>query len=304
MRDPAEGKPFALNIRLDPFTAGKLKALAAASGMSLNGLISEAVKEYCHIRLAAVIEGERVIRRFADFAPVMQARTTKEEQAALHAAQRQALFNPSSQGEGDGSAQEPVPAEPAQMPQEQEQTADMPQAAPVPSDSGQVATSSPVDMQQAADAQAPVPAMQDAQDTAQADMQESADAAEAGDSSRDIQDGSSMSEQLGQDALQLSSPAGSGPGSQDAAQDSGQDAPMLEAQCLPVQGSLLASLRRMVRENAAQDAGQDAGDAGPSIEELKARALELKAQGLTQSQIAKEIGRSEASVSRYLRAAK
>ena len=73
--------------------------------MSLNSLIAEAVKEYCHIRLTAVVEGQRIVNRFADFAPIMQARTTKEEQAALHAAQRQALFNLSSHGEGGGSAQ-------------------------------------------------------------------------------------------------------------------------------------------------------------------------------------------------------
>ena len=41
---------------------------------------------------------------------------------------------------------------------------------------------------------------------------------------------------------------------------------------------------------------------GPSVEDLRARARELKAQGLNQSQIAREIGRSEASVRRYLKA--
>lgn len=93
MREPAEGKPFQLNIRLDAYTAGKLKALAAVSGQSLNSLISEAVKEYTFIRLTAVVEGQRIVNRFADFAPIMQARTTKEDQAALHAAQRQAMKN-------------------------------------------------------------------------------------------------------------------------------------------------------------------------------------------------------------------
>ena len=71
--------------------------------------------------------------------------------------------------------------------------------------------------------------MQDAQDSEPADMQESADtadAAEAGDSSQDVQDGSSMAEQLGQDAT--------------------------TGQGLPAQGSVLASLRRMVEEDRAQ----------------------------------------------------
>lgn len=292
-----------LNVRLEADMLADLKALSVVSGESMNALALEALQEYLWARPEAIEAGKQIMSGWSAYKNATKA--SKDPTGLLLAqirgggtatAPADASENKTAAAQAPGSeaqgaqaeaAQAPVPAEPAQT--EQEQTADMPQASPVPSDSGQVASSSPVDMQQAAGAQAPVPAMQDAQDSEPADMQESADtadAAEAGDSSQDVQDGSSMAEQLGQDA----------------AQNSGQDA--TTAQGLPVQGSLLASLRRMVRENAAQDAGQDAGDAGPSIEELKARARELKAQGLTQSQIAREIGKSEASVSRYLKSAK
>ena len=294
-----------LNVRVPEDIAERLRILAALSGETQAELVILALQDYLDKHNDLIRNFLALQARFAGGRAHSDG--TGQDAPADKTAAAQAPGS-EAQGAQAEAAQAPVPAEPAQT--EQEQTADMPQASPVPSDSGQVASSSPVDMQQAADAQAPVPAMQDVQDTEQADMQESADAAEAGDSSQDMQDGSSMTEQLGQDALQISSPAGSGPGTQNTAQGSEQDAPTdaTTAQGLPVQGSLLASLRRMVRENAAKDALQDAGQdeeaAGPSIEELKARARELKAQGLTQSQIAREIGKSEASVSRYLKSAK
>lgn len=288
-----------LNVRLEADMLAELKALSVVSGESMNALALEALQEYLWARPEAIEAGKRIMSGWSAYKNATKASkdptglllaqirgggtaTAPADASENKTAADAAAQAPGSEAQGAQAeaAQEQVPAEPAQT--EQEQAEDMPQASPVPSDSGQVASSSPVDMQLAAGAQAPVPAMQDAQDSEPADMQESADTAEAGDSSQDMQDGSSMTEQLGQDAT--------------------------TAQGLPVQGSLLASLRRMVRENAAKDALQDAGQdeeaAGPSIEELKARARELKAQGLTQSQIAREIGKSEASVSRYLKSAK
>ena len=120
----------------------------------------------------------------------------------------------------------------------------------------------------------------------QADMQPVADATMAPVHAQEVQELTCMAGRDRQDAGQDTFHAGPVPGTQNTAQDSEQG-------------------QASQQEEAAgtESTGQEETDKpGPSVEDLRARARELKAQGLNQSQIARAIGKSEASVRRYLKA--
>ena len=275
-----------LNVRVPEFIAERLRILAALSGETQAELVILALQDYLDKHNDLIRNFLALQQRFAGGRAHSAVKDTESpsqvagQTAQAEEAQGSVRAEPSQTAQGSELAasapqadMQPVAdgqAEPMRAAKDSEQ-GHVPQAAPVPSDSEQVASSSLVDMQ----------------------------------------DGSSMSEQLGQDALQHSSPAGSGPGSQDTAQDSEQDAPTLEAQGLPCTvGNGQDAAHCSGQEEASQEGepagtestGQEADKPGPSVEELRARARELKAQGLNQCQIAREIGKSEASVRRYLKA--
>lgn len=103
---------------------------------------------------------------------------------------------------------------------------------------------------------------------------------------QEVQELTCMAGRDRQDAGQDTSHAGPVPGTQNTAQGSEQGQASQEEEAART-------------EDTVQE---EEGRPGPSAEELKARARELKAQGLNQSQIARAIGRSKATVSWYLKA--
>ena len=152
-----EGKATQFNVRLDAFAAEQLKALAAASGQSLNSIISQAVREYALTRMAVVIEGQRIIGRYAAFAPIMEAARTVEERAALREAQSQALKDlpPAEPAQDVASA---APAD-AALEAEPSQTAEpVDGAAPVHAEPSQTVAPAPTVNQDAAPDASPLPA--------------------------------------------------------------------------------------------------------------------------------------------------
>lgn len=120
----------------------------------------------------------------------------------------------------------------------------------------------------------------------QADMQPVADATMAPVHAQEVQELTCMAGRDRQDAGQDTFHAGPVPGTQNTAQDSEQ-------------GQASQQEEAAGTENTVQE---EEDRPGPSVEELRARARELKAQGLNQCQIAREIGKSETSVRRYLKA--
>ena len=259
-----------LNVRVPEFIAERLRTLAALSGETQAELVILALQDYLD-------KHNDLIRNFL----ALQARFAG---GRAHSAMKDA-------GSFSQVAGQTAQAEGAQG---SEQAAGVPQA----------------DMQPVADGQAePVQA---ARDSEQGHVPQAVDVVSPGEDgpapvpAQEVQ--AERAPQGSAPAGVPAAPVGSGPGSQ----DSGQDAPTLEAQGPPctagngqdaAQGSGQEEASQEEEAAGTESTGQEETDKpGPSVEDLRARARELKAQGLNQSQIARAIGKSEASVRRYLKA--
>lgn len=267
-----------INLRLAPELARKLKALSAISGRSLNSLISLAIDEYVFLRRATVLQGQKIVDGYAGFDATLKPVRSAEEREALQAAQSQELKSAidaerAAYAQAQATAPEPTPMAGTQA-QRVEGVNTVEAPAPVHAGAAPSQTAEPVGT------------LDPAEDASQAEdtacMPWAREQAEAQDPTQGEN----------QDV-----PAPSAPmmGGQDAA-----PAPEEASQSLPA------------NEREGQDAGQEepshmAGNADASqaaeaapVDALQALARELKAQGLTNRQIAEKVGKSDRTVLRWL----
>ena len=269
-----------INLRLAPELARKLKALSAISGRSLNSLISLAIDEYVFLRRATVLQGQKIVDGYADFDATLKPVRTAEEREALQAAQSQELKSA-------------IQAERAAYAQAQ---AAAPELTPLAGTEAQAVESvntveAPASIHvEAAPSQTaePVGTLDPAEDASQAE------------------DAACMPWGRGQAEAQ------------DPTQEENQDVPAPSVPRTEAQGSdpapdsEEASQSMPANEREGQDAGQEepshmAGNADLSqtaeaapVDALQALARELKAQGLTNRQIAEKVGKSDRTVLRWL----
>lgn len=266
-----------INLRLDPELARKLKALSAISGRSLNALISLAIDEYVFLRRATVLEGQKIVDAYAKFDATLKPVRTAEEREALQAAQSQELKSAiqaerTAYAQAQATAPEPTPMVGTHA-QEVESVAPV-HAGPVQTVEGQEedAACMPWARGRTEAQDATQEESQDVPEAPSAPKTEALDAAPLAGTSQDPAPEH-------QDASQ------SGNGSE--GQDAGQEEP--------------SHMAGNVAETSPVGALEALDTDGMTREELQALARELKAQGQTNKQIAAHVGKSEATVSRWLR---
>lgn len=258
-----------INLRLAPELARKLKALSAISGRSLNSLISLAIDEYLFLRRATVLEGQKIVDGYANFDATLKPVRSAEEREALQAAQSQEL---KSAIEAERAAYEQAPTSMAGTQGQGVESVAPVHAEPVETveDASQTEDAACMPWARAQD-----PTQEENQDVALAPSAPMTEAQEAAPLAGTSQDPAPEH----QDASQ------SGNGSE--GQDAGQEEP--------------SHMAGNVAETSPVGALEALDVDGMTREELQALARELKAQGQTNKQIAAHVGKSEATVSRWLR---
>lgn len=272
-----------INLRLDPELARKLKALSAISGRSLNALITLAVDEYLFLRRATVLQGQKIVDGYANFDATLKPVRSAEEREALQAAQSQELKSAiqaerTAYAQAQATAPEPTPLAGTQAQGVEASTPVHAEPVETVEDASQTEDAACMPWARAQD-----PTQEENQDVALAPSAPKTEALDAAPLAGTSQDPAPEH----QDASQ------SGNGSE--GQDAGQEEPSHMA------GNQDASQTGNAADTAPVDALQALDTDGMTREELQALARELKAQGQTNKQIAAHVGKSEATVSRWLR---
>ena len=251
-----------LNLRLDPELARKLKALSAISGRSLNALISLAIDEYVFLRRATVLQGQKIVDGYAGFDATLKPVRSTEEREALQAAQSQELKRAI---EVERAAYEQAPTSMAGTQGQGVESVAPVHAGPVQTVEGQEEDAACMPWARG---------RTEAQDATQEESQ-------------DVPEVPSAPKTEALDAAPL---AGT---SQDPAPEH-QDA----SQSMPDNQDV--SQTGNVAEASQVDAVEALDIDAMTQEDLKALARELKAQGLTNRQIAEKVGKSDRTVLRWL----
>ena len=285
-----------INLRLDSELARKLKALSAISGRSLNALITLAVDEYLFLRRATVLQGQKIVDGYANFDATLKPVRSAEEREALQAAQSQELKS-AIQAEKTAYAQAQATApEPTPMAGTQGQAVESVNTVEAPVHAEHVQTAEAAQVAKPVDAPAPVEGEAEeacypwarAQDATQEENQDVPAPSAPMMGGRDAAP-EDMDQEESQEPEEASQ---SMPANESEGQDASQEEPSHMA------GNQDAS---QTVEAAPVDALQALDLDGMTREELQALARELKAQGQTNKQIAAHVGKSEATVSRWLR---
>ena len=265
-----------INLRLDPELARKLKALSAISGRSLNSLISLAIDEYVFLRRATVLQGQKIVDGYADFDATLKPVRSAKEREALQAAQSQELKSAiqaerAAYAQAQATAPEPTPMAATQA-QGVESVNTVEAPAPV--------LAEPVQTVEASQVAKPVESPEPVEDVSQAEDAACMPWARAQDATQEENQDVALNapdpEDMGQEAAQ------SMPANESEGQDAGQEEPSQAAETSPGDALEALDIDAMTQE------------------ELQALARELKAQGLTNRQIAEKVGKSDRTVLRWL----
>ena len=262
-----------INLRLAPELTSKLRALSAISGRSLNALITLAIDEYVFLRRATVLEGQKIVDAYAKFDATLKPVRTAEEREALQAAQSQELKRAI---EAERAAYEQAPTSMAGT-----QGQGVESVAPVHAEPVETVE----DASQTEDA-ACMPWARGRTEAQDATQEESQDVPEAPSAPKtEALDAAPLAGTSQDPAPEHQDASQSGNGSE--GQDAGQEEP--------------SHMAGNVAETSPVGALEALDTDGMTREELQALARELKTQGQTNKQIAAHVGKSEATVSRWLR---